>query len=205
LAKFAILILVAPLMEGFAPEAHHGRLLLWHGRPGTGKTYAVRALAWAWREWCRFECVLDPERLFGSASYLMEVLTHEDDEDERKWRMLVLEDTGEMMGIDARRRLGQGLSRLLNLTDGLLGQGRKLMLLVTTNEELGKLNPAVTRPGRCLSHIEFRQLSAAEANGWLAASNCAKRVDEPSVALGTLRDSKRPDCAQRRRRDRVPH
>lgn len=172
---------LAALMDGFTPDAHHGRLLLWHGRPGTGKTYAVRALAWAWRDWCRFECVVDPERLFGSASYLMEVLTHEDDdeEDASKWRMIILEDAGEMMGIDARRRFGQGLSRLLNLTDGLLGQGRKLMILITTNEELGKLNPAVTRPGRCLSQIEFRQLSVAEANVWLTRSGSPQRVDGP--------------------------
>jgi hypothetical protein len=39
---------------------------LWHGEPGTGKTFAIRALALAWKEWCRFEYVIDPVQLFES-------------------------------------------------------------------------------------------------------------------------------------------
>ena len=35
-----------------------GRLLLWHGLPGTGKTYALRALAREWRELVR--CAVHP-------------------------------------------------------------------------------------------------------------------------------------------------
>ncbi len=46
------------LMSGFKPGAG-GRLLLWHGRPGTGKTFAIRALAWEWRGWCQFGYILE--------------------------------------------------------------------------------------------------------------------------------------------------
>jgi ATP-dependent 26S proteasome regulatory subunit len=77
--------------------------------------------------------------------------------------MLVLEDTGELLSIDAKERAGQGLSRLLNAVDGLLGQGSRVLLLITTNEELGALHPAVTRPGRCASQVEFFPLSPVEA------------------------------------------
>ena len=93
-----------------------GRLVLWHGPPGTGKTYALRALAWEWRSWCDLHYITDPEVFFGSsATYMLDVLLNEDDdEDENRWRLLVLEDTGELLAADAKERTGQGLSRLLN-------------------------------------------------------------------------------------------
>lgn len=162
-----------PLMRIPAPHPNQGRLLLWHGPPGTGKTFAIRALAWAWREWCRFEYVIDPEDLFGSGGYLHEVLLHSDyEEKDRKFRLLILEDCGEMMGADAKQIVGQGLSRLLNVSDGILGQGTRLMILVTTNEDPGKLNPAIIRAGRCFSEIEFRRFGVDEANRWLTARGC---------------------------------
>lgn len=88
------------------------------------------------------------------------------------------------MSTTARDESGQGLSRVLNLTDGMLGQGIDLMVLITTNEPLGSLHPAVTRPGRCLAEIEFGELSAGEANAWLAARGSAERV----TAAATLAD-----------------
>jgi len=39
-----------------------------------------------------------------------------------------------------------------------------MVLLITTNEPLGKLQPAVHRPGRCRAEIGFPALSATEAN-----------------------------------------
>jgi hypothetical protein len=178
------------LIEEFKLSRHNGRLLLWHGEPRTGKTWAIRALAWAWKTWCRFEYVIDPDQLLERGDYLMEVLlertNHQTPEismelpepaQHEKWRLLILEDSGEMMGVDAKKFLGQGLSRLLNISDGILGQGTRTMILITTNEDLGKLNRAITRPGRCFSEIGFERFGAEEANLWLRAGGCDNRVD----------------------------
>ena len=79
----------------------------------------------------------------------------------------MVEDCDELISGDAKAATGQALSRLLNLTDGLLGQGRDVLVAITTNEPLAALHPAVVRPGRCLAQIEVGRLSAAEATAWL--------------------------------------
>jgi hypothetical protein len=202
------------IMRGFTP-AHGGQLILWHGAAGTGKTFALRALAWEWRSWCEFHYIVDPDAFFGEhADYLMSVLMEEgaelvhmqramrsaaagfgvggfalvagdaDDEEDagRAWRVLVLEDTGELLSGEARVAVGQGLSRFLNVVDGLIGQGLRVLVLVTTNEELKSLHPAVARPGRAAANIEFHPLSQAEAGDWLAHHG----VDERSDGSATL-------------------
>lgn len=184
----------------FKPGAG-GQLLLWWGPPGGGKTYALRALAQSWRDWCDIEYVVDPEQFFGDATYLMPVLLNmsasysaSPASGEERWRLLVFEDTGELLSADARTRAGQGLSRLLNVVDGFIGQGLRTLILITTNEEIDKLHPAVSRPGRCAVKAHFGSLSWAEAREWAKANNVSLPRGEYSLAeLYALRDGFRND------------
>jgi len=139
-----------------------GRVLLWHGPPGTGKTSAIRALARSWRNQARFQVVLDPEPVFSNAASLMQVVLDNEDSGSSKWRVLVIEDADEIVRAD-NDRTSQSLSRLLNIGDGIVGQGLKVLVLLTTNEPPSRLHPALTRPGRCLSEIAFRRFRHEEA------------------------------------------
>lgn len=158
------------MAEGFRPDGG-GQLYLWRGTPGTGKTWAIRALMSSWHQWAKFHYITDPEMFFGAhADYMLSVLLEEDRHDSSepmKHTVLILEDSGELMTIDAKQQTGQALSRLLNTVDGLVGQGLRLLVLVTTNEELGKLHPAVCRPGRCAMNLPFQSLSTLEAREWM--------------------------------------
>ena len=196
---------LAHMMRDFEP-AHGGQLILWHGKAGTGKTFGLRALAWEWREWCDFHYIVDPDSFFGEhADYLMSVLlmpmyqmdpgafartgghisvvdvNGDEEPQEKPWRVLILEDTGELLTPDAKTMIGQGLSRFLNVVDGLIGQGLRVLVLVTTNEPIRTLHPAVARPGRCAANIEFDALSVEEANAWLARHDHDADVESPAL------------------------
>ena len=86
----------------------------------------------------------------------------------------------------------QGLARLLNLTDGLLGQGLSLLVAITTNEALSTLHPAVVRAGRCIAQIEVGNLSGSEAQAWLGRP-LPERAEGYSLAeLCALQDGTEP-------------
>lgn len=161
-------------LTGMTPEYLDGQILLLYGPAGTGKTTFLRALLRAWDEWMSMEYISDPERLLNDGDYLISVLLNDGDQYpgnllSSQYRLLILEDAGELITADSRKTTGQGLSRLLNMTDGMLGEGANLLVAITTNEDISALHPAIIRPGRCLAKAEMDKFTPDEARDWLGA------------------------------------
>ena len=186
-----------------------GKLILWRGLPGTGKTWCIRSLTNSWKKWCTAHYIIDLDNFLGtSVNYMLGVIAKINNENEldadssvddvidyvkeeaagkkfNKWNLLILEDAGELITNDAKLRAGTALSKLLNIGDGLLGQGMNLLILITTNEELQDIHSAISRQGRCLSNLEFISFNETEAKEWLKNHNYEGDLP-PSTTLSDL-------------------
>ncbi len=153
------------IISGYTATPEGGKLLLFSGPAGTGKTHFVRSLAMSWRDTFDMHYVTDPDHFFGGgAEYLFDVPMAGDSE---KWKLLVCEDTGELVSQDAKIKSGQALSRFLNLADGMIGQGLRIQILLTTNEDISRFHEAVVRPGRIAYNVVFPKFPKLEASKWL--------------------------------------
>jgi hypothetical protein len=172
-----------------------GKLVLFHGPPGSGKTYAIRALFRSWCEWCAPELLIDPESAFGETRYLIQLLRstpHQEPESpERFWRVIVAEDADKYLGADARASDNPALDRLLNVSDGLIGQGSRLLYLLTTNSELAMLHSALVRPGRNLGVVEFRKFTPDEGHRWLGGDGPVPKGEMSLAELFAIRNGRR--------------
>lgn len=157
------------------PPIEGGKLLLLHGDPGTGKSSFLCTLAREWTEWCHTSFITDPEIFLGASGATLRVVTWDylpyigrEVDPKNAYHLLIIEDADELITANAKDRVGQALSRLLNLGDGLLGHATNLLICITTNIKMEELHPAIIRAGRCLANIHFDKFSSDEAIHWLS-------------------------------------
>lgn len=154
------------LMKRFHSETTG--LVLFHGRPGTGKTFYIRHLLRKMTSANRKVVIYMPPNMVDHLTdpAFMTFLTDEVKHYSRDgfFCVLLIEDAEPLL---ARRQEGvriQGVTNLLNMSDGLLNDMLKLQIICTFNVDLKKLDSALLRPGRLLARKEFKPLSVLDAN-----------------------------------------
>lgn len=90
--------------------------------------------------------------------------------------LLVLEDA-DLLLLDRVTSQNEAMSKLLNISDGIVDTSKKKMIFTANLENAEKIDPALMRPGRCFDIVDFRDLSHSEAK--IACEKIG--IDAPSV------------------------
>jgi len=151
-------------------------LILFHGQPGTGKTFYIRYLISNFNK----PFLYIPSSLVNSLSspeligFLLDHFSNRDTD-----FIFIIEDAEQAL-IDRKENLDNFcVSTLLNFADGLLSDIFQTKIICTFNSNLGKIDPALLRKGRLFLRHEFSKLSVDSSNILLKKLNKNHQTKEP--------------------------
>lgn len=124
-----------------------------HGEPGTGKTTYLRYLIYLLSN---VKCIFIPRdmlHILATPSFIKFLSNHTNS-------VLILEDCGEVIKTINKDSI---VVNLLNYSDGIFGDILKCKIIVTFNEDIGDIDPRLTRSGRCFLNYQFRKLKKEKA------------------------------------------
>ena len=153
------------LMKRFENETKG--LVLFHGEPGTGKTYYIRHLLKQMSDSKKLVIYMPPNMVDHLVEpEFMTFLSHSvaNYSEDGYFCVLLIEDAEPLLASRQSETRNQGVTNLLNLTDGLLNDMLNLQIICTFNVPLKKLDKALLRPGRLIARKEFKALPTLEAN-----------------------------------------
>lgn len=151
----SVIDLYSKVVADLSSTTPAGRIAIFDGPPGSGKTYMVRGLL--------TECsntafvFVSPDQLISMAgpSFLAQLIQFHNNI--KKSITFLVEDADEII---ANRNNGNmsHVAGVLNMGDGILGQMLDIRLIFTTNAKGTDLDPAIVRPGRMSAHIHVGKL-----------------------------------------------
>ncbi|HKA39360.1 MAG TPA: AAA family ATPase [Burkholderiales bacterium] len=166
-----------------SPEA----VLVLQGPPGTGKSRLIRAILGEMSrrkgEDAAALYTSDIRALDGDEIFVKFITGRQD--------AFVIEDADHLL--KPRADGNDHLHRFLTIADGVVrSQGRKV-IFSTNLPNVGDLDDALIRPGRCFARIHVRSLSSAEAQALAAeiAGGDAEKLARASLALAAGEGSRR--------------
>lgn len=149
-------------------------IILLHGDPGTGKTSYLKFLS---------KLITDKEILFIPPS-MAEMLSEPSIIPflmENKNSILIIEDAERVISDRETNGSPTGVSNILNLTDGILGDCLNIQIIATFNMKREKIDPALLRKGRLIAEHKFGKLNVEETNKLLKHLGKEETVNEEMV------------------------
>ncbi len=131
-------------------------LVLLHGEPGTGKTHYLKYLA----------AKIKDKKVMFVPPYLVDFITSPEMTPfliENSDSILFIEDA-ERVITDRDNNAANGVSNILNLTDGILGDILNIQIVATFNMDRKKIDTALLRKGRLIAEHKFDKLNINDAN-----------------------------------------
>lgn len=135
-------------------------IILLHGEPGSGKTSYIKHLT---------KMIEDKEILFVPPS-MAEMLSEPSIIPflmDHKNSILIIEDAERVISDRDTNGSSAGVSNILNLTDGILGDCLNIQIIATFNMKREKIDQALLRKGRLIAEHKFSALGVDETNALL--------------------------------------
>ena len=131
-------------------------LVLLHGTPGTGKTHYLKYIA----------SKVKDKRVLFIPPYLADFITSPEMTPfliQNSNSILFIEDA-ERVITDRNNGGANGVSNILNITDGILSDILKIQIVATFNMDKAKIDSALLRKGRLIAEHKFDALPIEDAN-----------------------------------------
>jgi hypothetical protein len=132
-------------------------IILLHGDPGTGKTSYIKYLTTLIKEKDILFIPPSMAEMLSEPSIIPFLMEH-------KNAILVIEDAERVISDREGNGSPAGVSNILNLTDGILGDCLSIQIVATFNMKREKIDQALLRKGRLIAEHKFSKLTDIETN-----------------------------------------
>ena len=146
-------------------------LVLLHGTPGTGKTHYLKYLA----------SKIKSKRVLFIPPFLADFITSPE------MTPFLIQNAGSVLFIEDAERVitdrnnggGNGVSNILNITDGILSDILNIQIVATFNMDKAKIDSALLRKGRLIAEHKFDALPIEDAQALIDSLGYEHKADKP--------------------------
>lgn len=149
-------------------------IILLHGDPGTGKTSYIKYLTSLVKEKDVLFIPPSMAEMLSEPTIIPFLMDH-------KNSILIIEDAERVISDREGNGSPAGVSNILNLTDGILGDCLNIQVIATFNMRREKIDQALLRKGRLICEHKFEALSVEDTNNLLKYLGKNQVVEEGMV------------------------